>query len=374
MQFLLVILVSIATLSYAGDDNRGNDNNNAANANNNTIASADHPGKLAVSAPKIPQLQATYHISAGVDGDIFPVFANYASLQSQDGRKWGTVALTIQNPTDRALRNRIAVKIAGWSDDEIQTVDVPAGQSRTFKFAPSFLPRLYHNHEISAGTARVEVSDATGHSLYEGTVPVRLRSVDDMYWGANFKYAPFIASWVTPHAPEIEKLLSIAKDKVPARRLPGYEDWKDAAGQEKSTETQARAIYAAVKEHGVSYVKSSMTLGAHEDVSQRVRMPRESLLDNSANCIDGVVAFASLFENLGMDPEVVLVPGHAYIGVRLSQNADRYLFIDVAQVARIDFDAAVRSADTGLAKYGPKEITRIPIDNARRAGIYPMPQ
>lgn len=375
MQFLLALamLLSLASLSFAGDDNHNNDG--GASAANATSASTDHiPTKVAVATPKIPQLQATYHISAGLDGDIFPVFANYASLQSQDGRKWGTVAVTIQNPTDRALRNRIAVKIAGWSDDEIQTVDVPAGQSRTFKFAPSFLPRLYHNHEISAGSARVEVSDATGHSLYEGTVPVRLRSVDDMYWGANFKYAPFIASWVTPHAPEIEKILSIAKDKVPARRLPGYEDWKDAAGQEKSTETQARAIYAAVKEHGVSYVKSSMTLGAHEDVSQRIRMPRESFADNSANCIDGVVAFASLFENLGMDPEVVLVPGHAYVGVRMAQGVDKYLFIDVAQVARIDFEAAVRSADEGLAKYGPKEITRIPIDNARRAGIYPMPE
>ena len=367
-----LLCASLTTASYAGDDSSNSGNNTLAA---NTIASADHPPtRVAAPAPKIPALQATYAISAGLDGDIFPVFANYASLQSQAGRKWGTVAVTIANPTNQLLHDRIAVKIAGWSDDEIQTVDVPAGQSRTFKFAPSFLPRLYHNHEISAATARVEVSDATGHSAYEGTIPVRLRSVDDMYWGTNFKYAPFIASWVTPHAPEIEKILSIAKDKVPARRLPGYENWKDAAGQEKSTEVQARAIYAAVKQQGVSYVKSSMTLGGHEDVSQRVRMPRESFTDNSANCIDGVVAFASLFENLGMDPVVVLVPGHAYVGVRSAQGTEHYLFMDVAQVARIDFDAAVRSADAGLAKYGPREITRIPIDSARRAGIYPMPQ
>src|SRR4051812_6396031 len=344
-----ILCAAIVTSAFAGDDSATNS------------SGTDHePSKVVVPAPKIPSLQTTYTISAGLDGDIFPVFANYASLQSQGGRKWGTVAVTIANPSDKMLHDRIAVKIAGWSDDEIQTVDVPAGQSRTFKFAPSFLPRLYHNHEISAATARVEVSDATGHSTYAGTVPVRLRSVDDMYWGTNFKYAPFIASWVTPHAPEIEKILSIAKDKVPARRLPGYEDWKDAAGQEKSTEVQARAIYAAVKEHGVSYVKSSMTLGGHEDVSQRVRMPRESFTDNSANCIDGVVAFASLFENLGMDPVVVLVPGHAYVGVRSAQGTEHYLFMDVAQVARIDFDAAVRSADAGLAKFGPREITRIP--------------
>ena len=37
----------------------------------------------------------------------------------------------------------------------------------------------------------------------------------------------------------------------------------------------------------------------------------------------------------------------------MAQGADRYLFIDTAQVARVDFDSAVRSADMGLAKYGP---------------------
>jgi hypothetical protein len=360
MQFLLAVMMSAATLSYAGDNSSG---------------VADHePSKVVNPSAAIPQLSATYRISAGLEGDIYPVFANYASLQNSDGRKWGTVAVTINNPSTQTLHSRISVKISGWSDDEIQTVEVAAGQSHTFKFAPSFLPRLYHNHEISAATARIDVTDAQGRSVYVSTMPVRLRAVDDMYWGTNFKYAPFIASWVTPHAAEIEKILALAKERVPARRLPGYENWKNAAEQEKSTELQARAIFAAVKQHGVSYVKSSMTFGGNQDVSQRIRMPHESLNDNSANCIDGVVTFASLFENLGMDPVVVLVPGHAYVGVRMAQGGEHYLFIDTAQVARVDFDSAVRSADAGLAKFGPNEITKIPIDNARRAGIYPMPQ
>jgi hypothetical protein len=363
VQFLLAAMVGWAILVPG------------ASAGDESSTGADRePTKVVNPSATVPRLSATYRISAGLDGDIFPVFANYASLQSSEERKWGTIAVTINNPGTLTLHDRVAVKISGWSDDEIQTVDVPAGQSRTFKFAPSFLPRLYRNHEISAATARVEVSDASGRVSYEGTMPVRLRSVDDMYWGTNFKYAPFIASWVTPHSAEIEKILSIAKEKMASRRLPGYENWKSATEQEKSTELQARAIFAAVKQHGVSYVKSSMTFGGSQDISQRIRMPRESLNGNSANCIDGVVAFASLFENLGMDPEVVLVPGHAYVGVRTAQGGDHYLFIDTAQVAHVDFDSAVRSADMGLAKYGPAEITRIAIDNARRAGIYPMPE
>lgn len=294
-------------------------------------------------------------------------------MQSPQQREWGTVAVTITNSTDAPLRNRVAVRISGWSDQEIQIVEMAAGQVRTVKFAPTFLPRLYQNHEISAATAMVEISDMGGRTIYQTTMPVRLRSVDDMYWGTKFKYAPFIASWVTPHESQVEQILSLAKEFAPSRRLPGYEPWKDAAQQEKATEIQAKAIFSAVKKHGVSYVKSSVTFGGSPDVSQRIRMPRESLSQNSANCIDGAVTFASLFENLGMDPIVMLVPGHAFVGVRVAQGSQRYLFIDTAQVARMSFEAAVQSAESGLAKYQTSEITRIPIDQARGAGIYPMP-
>ena len=51
------------------------------------------------------------------------------------------------------------------------------------------------------------------------------------------KYAPFIASWVTPHETQIEQILSSAKEFAPSRRLPGYESWKDAGQQEKATQT-----------------------------------------------------------------------------------------------------------------------------------------
>ena len=47
--------------------------------------------------------------------------------------------------------------------------------------------------------------------------------------------------------------------------------------------------------------------------------------------------------------------------------------IPVGHIGRADFQTAVHSAETGLAKYGPSQITRIPIDQARDAGIFPMP-
>lgn len=84
--------------------------------------------------------------------------------------------------------------------------------------------------------------------------------------------------------------------------------------------------------------------------------------------------FASLFENLGMKPVVVLVPGHAYVGVRESEDSDDYLYIETAITGRgATFENAVRAAERGIAKHDDKDVRRIRIALARDSGIYPMP-
>jgi hypothetical protein len=340
-----------------------------------TLCSAENlPSVHRDQSASFPRKGCEYAVQAGLDGEIYPVFANYASLQKQGSRSFAVVAITVSNSGPATIRQRIEVELPGWSDREIQLVEAVPGKPQTLMFAPSFLPRFYRNREIVAATAHISASDEQGRSLYEATVPVRLRSSEDMYWGPEFKYAPFIASWVTPHDPEIESILAQAKQTLPDHRLPGYEDWKSPEEQEIETYREARSIFNAVQASGFSYVKSSSTLGGHQDLSERVRMPHASLSQTSANCIDAAVAYASVFENLGMDAEVVLVPGHAYVGVRVAQGSERFLIIDSALTGRSTFATAVASAERGLARQQPSTIKQISIAQARSAGIFPMPR
>jgi hypothetical protein len=351
-----VFLISLANQTAAGE--AGN--------------SFDRPERV-IQTGEARQLQPAYKIEVGLQGDIFPAFVNYASLRSPEQRSSGAVTVTISNPSNSILRQRVSVVIPGWSDEEVQIIDLPANAKHKLIFAPTFHQKFYENREIVAATVRIQVGNGSGHQLYSTTAPVRLRAAEDMFWGERFKYARFIASWVTPHDTRIEQILSRAKELVPGRRLPGYEEWKSSAEQEKSTFTQARAIYTVLQQQGVSYVKSSLTFGNHQAISQRIRTPRESIAQNSANCIDGAVLYASAFENLGMEPIVVLVPGHAYVGVKMAEKSDRYLYIDTAMTGRVPFEQAVKIADQGLARFMPSQITRISIVQAREQGIYPMP-
>src|SRR5258708_6463239 len=229
------------------------------------------------------RLETTYKMQAGEDGEIYPVFANYASMLRQNERTFGVITVTIANHSNTSLRQRIAVQVVGWSDQEIQIAELAAGTEKTYLFAPTFLPRFYKNHEIAAATAAISITDMAGHPIYETTDPVHLRSSEDMYWGNDFKYAPFIASWVTPHDSRVEAVLAQAKNYLRDRRLPGYENWKNRDLQEQETYREAGAIFAALKRMGLSYVTSSVTFRDHKKMSQRIRMLRESLDMSSSN-------------------------------------------------------------------------------------------
>ncbi|HEY0564398.1 MAG TPA: hypothetical protein VGC88_02375, partial [Terriglobales bacterium] len=315
--------------------------------------------------------------SSGMAGDVFPAFANHLSAEPASQREFGVVQVRVSNPgtAEQSLNARVSVRIAGWSEEELQNIELQPGTAKVLNFAPPLHDRAFHNREVAPALAQVRVIDSNGELLYAESVPLQLRASDDMYWGPKFSNAVMIASWVTPHDSAVEHVLARAKELMPGRRLPGYEPWKSAAEQEKSTHEQARAIYRALQAHGVSYVKSSTTFGSkgNAGVSQRIRTPHESLVAGSANCIDAAVMFASLFENLGMDPEVVVVPGHAYVGVRVSENSERYLLIDAALVARVPFERAVAIAATNITQWKPTDITRIAVSDARQQGVFPMP-
>ena len=147
---------------------------------------------------------------------------------------------------------------------------------------------------------------------------------------------------------------------------------------------QARAIFNAVRNYGVSYVSSTVSCG-QAGFAQRVRLPRESIQSKSANCIDGAVLFASLFENIGLEPVIFLVPGHAFVGVKLSQASHQVLFIETTIVGKnicnsiltltSTFDEAVKEGNkkyTEAINNSPSSVRIIDIKSARGKGIFPL--
>jgi hypothetical protein len=85
--------------------------------------------------------------------------------------------------------------------------------------------------------------------------------------------------------------------------------------------------------------------------NQRVRLPRESLQDGEANCIDGTLLFASLLEAASLSPAIVLVPGHAFIAWETWKQKDEWRFLETTMIGKATFEEACHSAEAMAKRY-----------------------
>jgi hypothetical protein len=311
-------------------------------------------------------MQVAYELNVPGRGEIFP------ALESGNASDyWPVAVLNVSNHSERPVVRTITVEIPGWSERNQQTVLLPPHSNRKLDVTPDLLGRAYDNLEIRRAWLTVNVRDGAGDVQYQQRKPVYLHSASDLFWGNKFANAQFIARWVTPHDPSVLRLVAEARTFAVNGRMPGYGNGTEAA---RLARQQAFEIFEALKRSRVSYVSSIFTFGDFTRQAQRIRMPGETLTLNTANCIDVSVAFASAVENLGMDPLIIIVPGHAFTGIRLGPNSRERLYLDLTVLPKGTFQEAAARAQRWLKHTPPSQVVVVDIAAARAMKIYPIPE
>ena len=332
-----------------------------------TIAEPELPAHMRISTEPVSPLQIQYQLDLPGRGEIFP-----ALYGSKAADYWPVAVLNVANTSARPVLQIITAQVRGWSGELRQTIVVPPHQTRTLRLEPELLPQAYQNSEIRQATLAVEAEDAaTGH-IFAQQRPVFLHSASDLYWGRKFANAQLLARWVTPHDQAVLQLVARAERSMPGGRLRGY-NLLSGANLEAQVRAQAAAIFAALKHSHISYVSSIYTFGNFPGETQRIRLPRETLELSNANCIDVSVAFASAMENIGLQAVIVIVPGHAFTGVRLAPDSQNILYLDLTVLPTGSFSQAIARAQGWMKKTAAAEVLTVDLGAARSLGIYPMP-
>lgn len=185
---------------------------------------------------------------------------------------------------------------------------------------------------------------------------------------------PTIVAWVAPQAPTIGKLLGEAAPRIPFGGFVGYQETRFIAGDRDPAQRQAaeqpdhaaitrrqvQAFYETLQDHGLRYVEQSSLYPTEH--RQRVLHPQDALAHKTANCLDGTVLFASLLLRVGLQPVIVLVPGHAFLGWRTWPDNQEYEFLETTKLGTANF------ADALAVGQNKAESARIG-EKAERAGI-----
>jgi hypothetical protein len=150
---------------------------------------------------------------------------------------------------------------------------------------------------------------------------------------------------------------------------------------QSATLPQVAAIYDELKAMGVSYVMDPNVLSDTLFV-QRTRLPGDVLKTTNAQCLEGTLLFATLLESIGLEPIIMMVPGHAFVGwYATAKDKQKFpaLFVETTMVGGATFEQAVNVAnkrvqdefaqgniDSGVSKW-------IALKDLRKAGVTPQP-
>lgn len=291
------------------------------------------------------------------------------------------VALRIHNGRNSIARLRFSSFVDGYSAHAIDTVEIPPQQEAESLLLPTFFPeRLATINEVCRASLHIQIHDLDGKTEQQRTFPIwmlartsALLNVPDPATGLPRDLAPYLGAWVTPNIPPVFDLLRKAAGNLPDGSVASYQ--VDACG----VEAQIKAIYEALQGVGVTYINSVLSFGAMPGVlAQRIRLPRESLAQRAANCIDGTVLLASLLEAASLNPAIVLVPGHAFLSWEVGDGTDQWDYLETTMIGSHSFAKAQargrRLAEkyVELSKVRPSAFRRLSLRALRSQGIWPM--
>ncbi len=273
----------------------------------------------------------------------------------------------------------ITLSVVEFSQGETHTVNATSAvQSLGFIPVPqnSAIRALTSDLQTSVS---VRVTDTRGNLYYSNDSPLLLHSHKLMQWvGANRLK---IAAWVTPDDPAVKALVAKAVNflldepsPAPAAMI-GYANRADP----RAVRDQVDAIFDALRvDYHMRYRQQVVPYGGPGDTSvslQDINLPAETLQQHSGMCIELTVLLASAVEQIGLHAEIVIIPGHAYLGVATSPDDSHFEYWDGVQVnANVAGDSANVATDQQyIQDQGTHQIIdTILMSDALSANIVPM--
>ncbi len=301
--------------------------------------------------------------------EIAPVYCVLGTRIFEDK---GIFDCEIQNKSNEEQTVNVVSQVIDFSSPAAQTVTLKPGETKVISLFPVFNDKILELTEQRRSSVDFKVLKGN-ETLFQESKEINILATDDMIWGVDTGYDTsfLIASWVTPRDPVIGKILARAKEKMSDRTLCGYQ-----RETEKELLEELTALWDTLQETGISYVSSSVSF-ATTGTAQRVRLPRETIKEKSANCVDSTVLLASILENLEMEPIIVITEDHAFLGVRNASESEDVYYIETTMLADSTFDEALTEGKEGFRalKKLKKDTDYVLIDIAaeRADGITPIP-
>ena len=282
---------------------------------------------------------------------------------------------------------KVTSYIEGYSAKSINTIEVKAKTMENIYQLPTLFPHLIKEiTELTKATLHVKIEEIGGDIVKEDSYPISLLSrnsaISDYYNPQKDEMIDisfFLGVFVTPNQPNIIRFLRTIADYHPFKALGGYQgnekDDKEFKRGKKAVTQQVEAIFNALKAIDLIYTNSLIDFNPHRNFyGQRVRLPREALREQQANCLDGTFLYASLLEACSLNPAIVLIQGHAFVAWETWNGNEEWRFLETTMTSTHSFEEACKIGEITAKAHREEDdgLNIVPINELRARGVMPM--
>jgi hypothetical protein len=294
------------------------------------------------------------------------------------------VIITVTNGNSSPVKIVATSQVSDYTDQATDTVTVAGGATEEIRQNPGLtstaIDGLNSEHQASLHVMVSYLDSGQPRTIIDQTSSTLVTSRRDFPWGikgfTQQEDFELVVAMVTPSDPGVETLIRDAANYDPNKAMTsGYDSTGDTSG---SVWQRLSDIWQAeTNDFSLTYISTTITFSASS--SQRIRLPAEVLDQASGNCIELTLLYAAVAEALNMQPAIILVPGHAYVAIRVDDTNDNYYFIETTMIGQATFKQAVAEgnsewdeaqphANAGEADYGWVDVAA-----TRAKGIVPIP-
>ena len=247
---------------------------------------------------------------------------------------------------------------------------------------------LFSMTEKTAGNIHISVEKGED-VLAETDIPVDILAYDQ--WSGVSMMPELITAFCSPNHPAVNELVSEAavylKEWTGSPAFTGYQ-----SEDPNEVKRQAAAIYAALQARGIAY---TMPPASFEKTGQRVRLPDAVLNGKQGTCLDLTLLFVSCLEQVGINPLIVIMNGHAFAGFwledetfadcaeddcsalkkRAAEGIDKICVVECTSFAAGEDTDFARAEKRALSKLDEPEkfVCAVDVGRCRGSGIRPIP-
>jgi len=333
------------------------------------------PPTQAVEPVVVDNIQVFYLYTSELITVIYPLYGSVLD---------DFVTTTITNTNQANVKVVVSSEIEGFTRQAMDTVEIGPGESVEVRQNPILIPEMIDKLNVEKPAQfhiKITYLEAGEEKdILEETQETLVYARRDFPWSIQGFTDPEIfnlmASMVTPSDPSVEELIRVAADHTESGIM-----WSGYGGHENDEEggvwERLEALWKAQEDYNLTYISTPISFAPGN--VQRIRLPAEVLEQRSGNCIELVLLYASAVEALGMQPAIIGIPGHAYLGVRTDEVNANYYFVETTLIGRVTFAEAVEFGNQEFEEALPHLDAQesgwgwVSILDTRQQGIMPLP-